>query len=156
MVATCHIFLCNHIREAPSGSAHPTYTEALVRTVCVCACARALWTIFTSSTQVKRNNYMFIFFPIWSCFNYFLNCIFHLSAMFTLITDHSPVFISPCQKGLAGYLWLQAIRTLSKPVFINYCFNSWLISAAEIQGGLYLKSSSTISKGNFLVHQQLR
>ena len=37
-------------------------------------------------------------------------------------------------KGTAGYLWLQAIRTLSKPVFINYCFNSWLISAAEIPG----------------------
>lgn len=50
--------------------------------------------------------------------------ISHWSVLFSLIIDHSAVFISPCQKGLAYYLRLQAIRTLSKPVFINHCFNS--------------------------------
>lgn len=66
MVATCHTLLCNHISnsEICSGSAHQ-HTETFVWTmfspyVCVCI----FGAISTLSTQVKRNNYMFVYlFP---------------------------------------------------------------------------------------------
>ena len=75
------------------------------------------------------------FFPIWGGEPQFFSephfsfeCHVHFDKR-----SFSRFYIS-LPKGTAGYLWLQAIRTLSKPVFINYCFNSWLISAAEILG----------------------
>lgn len=61
------------------------------------------------------------------------------------MTYQSPLPYLSAKMHSAGYRRLQAIQTLSKLVFINYCFNNWLISAVEIQGDLYLKSSSTIS-----------
>lgn len=108
MVDICHTLLCNHIHETYSGSAPPTYSKELMWIMfgCLCACVsvHVFCSIFTLSTQVKRNNYMFIFFQFEHRLNYFLNPIFHLSAMFPLISDHSPIFISHCQKGLTGYL----------------------------------------------------
>lgn len=67
---------------------------------CLCACLvpfplcphklkEIIICLFVFFSQSKVGNHSF-----------FLNHIFHLSAMFTLIRDHSPVFISHCQKGL--------------------------------------------------------
>ena len=154
MVATCHILLCNHIHhsETCSGSAHPVYTFVCILHVLhvrithscgprfspyVCVSVCMFGAISTLSTQVKRNNYMFVclFSPIWGGEPQFFSephfsfeCHVHFDKR-----SFSRFYIS-LPKGTAGYLWLQAIRTLSKPVFINYCFNSWLISAAEILG----------------------
>lgn len=138
MVNMCDTLLYNHIHETCSGSSHPPTLKCQCGScfniyVCVCLCV--YFVLFLLCLRILREiTICLFFFHFEYCFNYFLNLIFHLSAMFTLIRNHSPVFISRCQKELSGYLWLQAIRTLSKPVFINYCFNSWLISTAEIQG----------------------
>lgn len=79
------------------------------------------------------------------CFRCLWKCISCLRALLALMTSQSPLPYLTAKMHSAGYQQLQAIQTLSKLVFINYCFNNWLIRAAEIQGDLYLKSSSTIS-----------
>lgn len=131
---TCHTLSCDHIHK-PAQLCSPAHTTESVWIASYYLCVSVHVSVHLCVFHQCRFREVITFiFPQFECCCIFWTTFFIWVAMFTLITDQSLVFLSHCQKGLAGYLWLQAIRTLSKPVFINLCFNSWLISAVEIQG----------------------